>query len=77
MDDSLNEKQNKGYRYLLTCIDLYSRYAFAIPMKNKTGIETTKAIQSIITKEKAHPEKIWTDEGAEIYNKNLDKLREK
>jgi predicted MPP superfamily phosphohydrolase len=77
MDDTMSEKENKGYRYILTCIDLFSRYAFVIPMKSKTGIETAKAIEQIIKKEKANPEKFWTDSGAEFYNKDVDKLREK
>ena len=42
MNDFLDE--NNGYKYILTCVDVYSRYAWAIPMKSKTGIETTKAI---------------------------------
>ena len=77
MDDTMNEKENKGFKYILTCIDLYSRYAWAIPIKQKTGIETSNSIQKIITKEKADPEKIWTDEGKEFYNKNVDILRKK
>ena len=48
MNDFLDE--NNGYKYILTCVDVYSRYAWAIPMKSKTGPETAKAIENIIKK---------------------------
>ena len=46
MNDFLDE--NNGYKYILTCLDVYSRYAWAIAMKSKSGIETAKAIEKII-----------------------------
>ena len=75
MNDFLDE--NNGYKYILTCVDVYSRYAWAIAMKSKSGIETAKAIENIIKKASNPPEKIWTDEGKEFYNQNVDKLRSK
>ena len=71
------ENVNNGYRYILTCIDLYSRYAWAIPLKNKTGKDTANAIQSIITSSGKQPKKLWTDEGKEFLNKDVEKLRKK
>ena len=71
------ENENKGFRYILNCIDLYTRYVFAIPLKTKTGKETAIAIQKIITTAKGNPEKFWTDEGKEFLNKNVDDLRKK
>ena len=38
-------KINKCYRYLLTCIDIFSKYAFAIPLKDKKGITTKKCFR--------------------------------
>jgi hypothetical protein len=38
------EKDNNNFKYILTCIDLYTRYAWAIPVKNKTGKEIENAI---------------------------------
>jgi hypothetical protein len=73
VDMSLFEKQNEGYKYMLTCIDLFSRYAWVIPMKNKTGKETATAIEQIIKKAKTQPNKIWVDEGTEFYNKDVKK----
>ena len=71
------KNENNGYKYILNCIDLYTRYVWAIPMFDKSGKETANAIQNIITKAKANPEKIWTDEGKEFLNKNVDTLRNK
>ena len=39
--------ENNGYKYILTCVDIYSRFAFCIPMKSKTGLETSKALVKI------------------------------
>ena len=39
------EKENTGYRYLLTCIDVFSRYAWVESLKNKTGVEVMNAIK--------------------------------
>ena len=68
---------NNGFRYLLTCIDIYSRFAWAIPMKNKTGNSTAQAIQKIINDAKSHPRNFYVDEGKEFYNKDVDALRKK
>ena len=38
---------NKGYRYLLTCIDIFSKFAFVIPLKDKKGITIKNALQKI------------------------------
>lgn len=69
--------ENNGYKYILTCVDVYSRFSFVEPMKSKTGPETAKAIENIIKKASSPPEKIWCDEGREFYNKDVDKLRAK
>ena len=71
------EKENKGYKYIIFCIDIYSRYAFYEPLKNKSGPETAKALEKIFKKASNPPKKIWTDEGKEFYNKNVDSLRKK
>ena len=65
------EKENKGYKYLLTCIDLFSRYAWVEPLKNKTGVEVMNAIKRIFESANAKPNKIWVDEGSEFYNKDV------
>lgn len=75
MDEFNNE--NDGFKYLLNAIDVYSRYVWSIPMKNKSAVETTKAFEEIIKKAKTTPDKLWTDSGKEFLNKNMDELRKK
>src|SRR6267154_2120281 len=60
-------RQNKGYRYLLTVIDIFSKYAWAIPLKTKTGKEIIQSFEKLIKVRK--PKKIWTDAGKEFVNK--------
>ena len=60
-------KLNRGYRYLLTCIDIFSKYSWVIPLKDKKGI-TIK-----IFKERK-PKFLWTDKGKEFYNKQVQDL---
>ena len=65
-------KLNKGYRYLLTCIDIFSKFAFVIPLKDKKGINIKNALQKIFKQRKC--EFIWTDRGTEFYNKQVQDL---
>ena len=55
------EKQNKGYKYLLTVIDIFSKFAWSIPLKTKTGKQMIELFQNIFKERK--PKKIWTDAG--------------
>ena len=43
-------RENKGYKYLLTVIDVFSKFAWAIPIQNKTGENVSIAMKSILTK---------------------------
>ena len=65
-------KLNKGYRYLLTCIDIFSKFAWVIPLKDKRGITIKNALQKIFNKRK--PKFLWTDRGTEFYNKQVQDL---
>ena len=67
-DMQLISKYNKGIRYLLCAIDLFSKYAFVVSLKDKKGTTITNAFQSILDKSKRKPNKIWTDQGSEFYN---------
>ena len=64
----LLSKFNKGIKYLLCVIDLFSKYAFVVPLKDKKGISIVNAFQSILNKSKRKPNKIWVDKGSEVYN---------
>ena len=61
-------KKNKGIKYLLCGIDLYSKYAFVIPLKDKKGISVTNGFNKIIKQSGRKPNKIWVDQGSEFYN---------
>ena len=59
-------KYNKGIKYLLCAIDLFSKYAWVIPIKDKKGTSIVNAFQKIIS-EGRKPNKIWVDQGDEFY----------
>ena len=61
-------RNSKGIKYLLCAIDLYSKYAFVIPLKDKKGISIVNAFNKIIKQSNKKPNKIWVDQGGEIYN---------
>ena len=63
-------RKNKGIKYLLCAIDLYSKYAFAVPLKDKKGISIVNAFDKIIKQSKRKPNKIWVDQGSKCYNNN-------
>ena len=68
IDRSNLSKYNKNYKFIFTIIDNHTKYAWAIPLKDKSGKSTTTAIKSLIEKEKRKPHKIWSDRGKEFYN---------
>ena len=61
-------KKNKGIKYLLCAIDLFSKYAFVVPLKLKKGISIVNAFNKIIKQSNRKPNKIWVDQGGEFYN---------
>lgn len=65
-------KENKNYKYILTCIDVFSKYAWAIPLKSKSSGDVENGFK-IIFKERI-PEKIQTDNGKEFYNSKVQRL---
>ena len=65
-DMQLIRKYNKEIRYLLCAIDLFSKYAFVVPLKDKKGITIGNTFQSILDNSKRKPNKIWTDQGSEF-----------
>ena len=61
----------KGIRFLLCVIDIDSKYACVIPLKDKIGITITNAFQKILDKSNRKPNKIWVDKGIEFCNRSL------
>ena len=64
---------NDGYRYLLVCIDVFSKYAWIVPVKSKTGTALVEAFKVILTSGRK-PEKIMTDQGTEFFNSHFQNL---
>ena len=61
-------RANKGIKYLLCAIDLYSKYVFVIPLKDKKGISIVNTFDKIMKQSERKPNKIWVDQGGEFYN---------
>ena len=72
-DMQLISKHNKGIRYLLCVIDLFSKYAWVVPLKDKKGVSIVNAFQKILDSSKRKPNKIWVDQGSEFYNNVFNK----
>ena len=66
-------KKNKGIKYLLCAIDLFSKYAFVVPLKDKKRISIINAFNKIIKQSNRKPNKIWVDQGNEFYNRVFKK----
>ena len=66
-------RKNKGIKYLLCAIDLFSKYAFVVPLKDKKGISIVKAFNKIVKQSGRKPNKIWVDQGGEFYNNVFEK----
>ena len=66
-DMQLLSKYNKGIRFLLCAIDIFSKYAWVVPLKDKKGF------QIILKQSNRKPNKIWVDKGSEFYNAYVKK----
>ena len=65
----LLSRYNKGIRFLLCVIDIFSKYAWVVPLKNEKGISIVMAFQSILKQSnRPKPNKIWVDKGPEFSN---------
>lgn len=64
------KKYNNGYVYLLTCIDVLSKYAWVVPLKNKTGDSLVAAFEGILS-DGRKPRRLQTDKGSEFRNRKF------
>ena len=62
------------YKYILTVLDGYTRYAWAVPLKHKDGLTVSNAFKDIMKKSKRRPNKLFVDQGKEFYNEHMYKL---
>ena len=72
-DMHLLSKFNKRFRFLLCVIDIFSKYAWVIPLKGKKGISIVNGFQKIINNSKIKPNKIWVDKRSEFCNNSFKK----
>ena len=69
----LISKFNKWFRFLSCAIDIFSKYAWVVLLKDKKGISIVNAFQKILKESDRKPNKIWVDKGSEFYNNSFKK----
>ena len=80
IDKSSLSKYNYNYQFLLTVIGIFTKYAWAIPLKNKSGLSRTIGFKIVLSEipeggsESRKPEKLWVDRGSEFSNKKFKSL---
>ena len=80
IDKSSLGKYNNNYKFILTVIDMFTKYAWAIPLKNKSGLSITNGFKIVLDEhpqggsESRKPENLWVDRGSEFYNKTFKSL---
>ena len=62
----LIRKFNKGFKFLLCVIDIFSKYVRVVPFKGKKGVSIVDAFQKILDDSNRKPKKIWVDKGSEF-----------
>ena len=90
IDKSSPSKHKNNYKFILTVIDIFTKYAWAIPLKNKSGLSITNGFKTILSEgpqggsespqrgfEVRKPEKLWVDSGSDFYNKTFKSLLKK
>ena len=70
-DIQIISKFNKRFRFLLCVIDILSKYAWIVPLKDKKGASIVDAFQEILDKSGRKPNKLWVDKGSEFYNNSF------
>ena len=68
---------NKGFRFLLCVPDIFSKYAWVVPLKDKKGITITNPFHKILKESNRKPNKIWVDKGSKFHNSSMKSWLEK
>ena len=76
-DVQLISKLDRGFRFSLCVIDIYSKYAWFISLKDKNGIKITNAFQKILVESNRKPSKMWVGRGSKFYNGSINPWLEK
>ena len=72
VDMSSFSRCNRGCKFLLTVIDVYSKYGWIVLLKNKTGKEVAGGLTTLF--KIAVPSRLWTDKGTEFYNQHVRRV---
>ena len=72
-DMQLTSKFNKGFRFLLCVIDIFSSYAWVVPLKDKNSVSIANEFRSILKESNRKPNKIWVDKDSEFHNNSFKK----
>ena len=67
----LISKFNKGIRFLLCVIDIFSKCTWVIPLNDKKDITITNAFQKTLKESNLKPNKIWVYKDSEFYNRSM------
>ena len=67
----LISKFNNGFRSSLCVIDIFSKYACVVPLKDRKGVSIVNSFQKILDDSNRKPNKIWVDKGSEFYNNSV------
>ena len=67
------KRDNNGFQYIIKIIDLFSRHAWSIPLKNKTVKSIVEAFRRVTNSINYKPKKLWADDDSEFYNKTFKK----
>lgn len=74
VDTSAFAKDNKGVKFLLSIIDVFSKYGWLVPLSDKKGVTVNQAFATVFKNSGRTPKKLWTDKGTEFYNKDVKQL---
>lgn len=77
VDMQAYSQQNKGYKYILTVIDVFSKYAWAIPIKSKEMGPVSSAFKSVLDESGRKPVNLQSDLGLEFFNQEFKSLMKK
>ena len=61
-------KFNKGFRFLLCVIEIFSKYAWVICLNYEKSVSIVNAFQKVLDDSNRKPNRIWVDKGSEFYN---------
>ncbi len=72
VDVSKIKKENESHTFIMTCIDVFQKKAWAVPMLNKKGKTCLEAFKKILEKSNRKPKRLQVDKGSEFYNKDFE-----